>query len=74
MSKIIILKFGEWLSHFKAVDLPIGDLAKDMISRGDIKAFNKVTTSNQLDSLISDSHVLEISRQAFNYYLVSHLE
>ena len=68
-----MLKFGDWLSTFKDVDRPIGDLANDMISQNDIDTFNKVTSVEDLPSFLPHT-ARNVAIQAFNYYLVDALE
>lgn len=68
-----MLKFGDWLSEFKDVDRPIGDLANDMISQNDVDTFNKVTSVEDLPSHLSNTARV-VAAQAFNYYLIDALE
>lgn len=64
-----MMKFGDWLSEFKDVDRPIGDLANDMIATNDVGVFNRITTVKELPSILS-GEPLTIAIEAFNYYLV----
>lgn len=66
---IKMIKFGDWLSAFKGVDRPIGDLANDMISENDIDVFNAVNSVQELPHFQSQK-VQTVAIQAFNYYLV----
>lgn len=61
------MKFGTWLTYFKDVDLPIGDLAKDMISANDLEKFNSITSIDNIPFSLSGP-ALETIINAFNYY------
>lgn len=64
-----MIKFGDWLSAFKGVDRPIGDLANDMLSENDTDLFNQVNSVEELP-FFSSQTVHNVAINAFNYYLV----
>lgn len=64
-----MIKFGDWLSAFKDVDRPIGDLANDMLSENDTDLFNRVNSVEELP-FFSSQTVHTVAINAFNYYLV----
>lgn len=67
--------FKTWIVRFKGVDLPIGDLAKDIVSDEDFP--NEDYFSDIYDHLRSkhaNSICLETFVAAWNYYLSSNAD
>ena len=69
------MTFYDWLLKFKEIDLPIGDLAKEI--ELDSSFPKKIDNWNELESHLSTgSHwrILEVAQNAFNYYSADMLD
>lgn len=65
--------FKSWLSRFESVDLPIGDLAKDVANDADFPEdddFSEIA-AHVLRHRASDGVVLSVLAEAWSYYLSS---
>ncbi len=65
--------FKTWITHFKNVDLPIGDLANDILKDNDFPDedyFSEIWEHISLKCK-GDPDVLETFALAWNYYLAS---
>lgn len=64
--------FKTWLANFKDVDLPIGDLATDILSDPDFPEYDSFGTIHEyICDKTSDSDVIETFVTAWNYYLAT---
>lgn len=66
------MTFKKWISYFEEVDLPIGDLAKDISN--DPSFPDSVVYEEMSDYLMSkgaDSEVLDLFRHVFDFFLAS---
>lgn len=72
----IYLSFYEWLMKFENIDLPIGDLAKDVKvdSNFPVESKSKDEIISYLESVSASFEAIETAKQCFNFYKVSHLD
>ncbi|MBO8440838.1 MAG: hypothetical protein IAA89_00070 [Firmicutes bacterium] len=63
------MKFYDWILKFDKVDLPIGDLARDI--KNDANFPKDLTTWSELENYLptSEGAVYETAKNAFNYFL-----
>lgn len=63
------MKFYDWILKFDKVDLPIGDLARDI--KNDANFPKDLTTWSELENYLptSEGAVYETAKNAFNYSL-----
>lgn len=69
------MSFYDWLLKFKDVDLPIGDLAKDVAQDNSFPKKSK--TWSEIENHISTGsnwRIIEVAQNAFNYYSADELE
>lgn len=67
------VKFGDWLTEFKDVDRPIGDLAQDMLRADDLERFNRFERVEDIP-YGWNYRVYEVAVEVFEYYLVDTLD
>ncbi|HIT17493.1 MAG TPA: hypothetical protein IAD04_03855 [Candidatus Caccosoma faecigallinarum] len=63
------MKFYDWILKFDKVDLPIGDLARDI--ENDANFPKDLATWSELENYLpaSEDAVYETAKNAFNYFL-----
>lgn len=72
MYNYIYQPFKEWIAHFKNIDLPIGDLAKDIYESKDFpEDDNLIDILNYLLSKKASEEAIQTFIQAWEYYLAS---
>lgn len=73
MGEKIPWTFYSWILNFKGVDLPIGDLAKDIASDENFTTYDSFGAILEYlsDKSHSDFDILETFTNAWSYYLAS---
>lgn len=68
--------FYDWLMHFKSVNLPIGDLAKDAEQDNNFpkSAQSKLEVLDYLKSNTASDAVIDTASNCFDFYKASHLQ
>lgn len=73
--EIVELSFYDWLLNFKDINLPIGDLARDV--QADTNFPKKSKSKNVIIKYLENNgaipRVIEVADETFDFYAKSHL-